>query len=220
MSAGVVYFVNFNVMDKKVLTAAVAAAALLASCSGTPRFLGEWTSSAPMPMQDVIPAASRATAVYTIDFSRGTARDSGPLLLSASIDATQPVTGGTVTQQAYEVSVAASAAVSGTWTRHDDDELLLSFDLSTLDVTVDPAGVTFSRDMLTGMQQPAVDSLSATAAAAWEAQITAAMRDRLATFSTLDDVEVTADRNILRFETKTRDGHDVDHVMRRATVAR
>lgn len=204
----------------KIAIVALVTAGALTSCSGND-FLGQWASSAPVAMQDAVPAASRAVAEYTFDFSQGAdSKSSGPVMISATMDLTQPVQGDSMSiDSPYEVSVAATASVSGTWNlaSDDDDELVLAFDMSTVNVVVDPHGVTFSQNVLTGLQQPMLDSLTTATAEAWKAQITAAFKNKLSEFAMLDDVEVSDNKNILTFETK-QVGHKTKYAFRRELI--
>jgi len=190
-------------------------AACLSSCGNGDNFIGSWTASAPVSLQADIPAASSATSLISLDFSKG---DSGNrVYLSSLVNATQPVTFDSIASvdAPYEVSVSAVASVSGTWSRSGDDDLLLAFDLSSLKVEVDPAGVMFTQNMITGANQPAVDSLTARTAAIWRSQIERAVRSSLIRYSKLEDVEVDRDRTTLQFEIKNAAGRDIDMVMRR-----
>lgn len=207
-------------MKIRIAIIALGAVAAMASCSKTPEFLGQWVSSAPVSLKGEIPAASQATAQLTFDFSTGTERKSGPVMLTSDIDLTQPVSGDSSFVSPYEVSVAATASVNGTWTyaSDDDDELVLSFDMSTLNVVVDPHGVTFSQNLLTGTQQPVLDSLTTVTAERWKAQVKGAVTQQLSRFSMVDDVEVSDNRNVLTFEVRGDDGHDVKCAFRRVLV--
>lgn len=206
-------------MHKYLFTALAAAGALLiTACSGNNRFIGSWTASAPVSIAAELPAASSANALVSFDFQPAqTGNSNGTFLYSAVIEASQPVVPDSVApaDAPYEVSVAATASVNGTWTRHDDDELLLSFDMSTVKVDVDPSGVTFSQNMLTGAQQPAVDSLTTRTAAVWSRQIESAVKTSLRQYSKLDDIKVSSDGTVLSFEIKDVAGRDRDVVMHR-----
>ncbi len=193
-------------------------AGLLGSCSKGPDFTGTWTSLAPDDITADLPGASTAGSLMSIQFTENAENSrNGSVVLSSILDITQPVQG---TQAAidrpYEASVAATASVGGTWMYNgdDNDELLLSFDLSSLEVNVDKNGVTFTQDMLTGSQQPQIDSLTNVTANLWKQEISRALRSRLTAFSKLDDVEVNRD-GILSFEIKVNN-HDKELHFRRS----
>ena len=177
------------------------------SCGRNDKFVGTWTALSQSDITSELPAASSATSLMTIQFMPGTDGRGGSVAISSLVDITQPVDPAAgAFDQPYEVSVAATTSIGGTWMYEgdDDDELLLSLDLSSLNVTVDKNGVTFTQNLLTGKQQPELDSLTATTANLWRQQLSAAMRRELARFNRLDDVEVNRD-GILSFEIKNPD---------------
>ncbi|MDO4320382.1 MAG: hypothetical protein Q4C34_07375 [Bacteroidales bacterium] len=212
---------------KKIATiltgSAIALAGIMtvASCGHDTKFIGSWTATTPTSIAPELPAASTATSLMSIDFLAGPdTNKGGGIYMSSLIEATQPVktdTAGMPVDAAYEVSVSATASVGGTWTYKDgdDDELILAFDMSTLKIEVDPRGVVFSENMLTGAQQPAVDSLTARTAEVWKRQIRSAMTSTLNRFGELDDVKVSHDGTTMTFEVKDVTGHDEMMIMRR-----
>lgn len=175
----------------------------LASCSKTSDFLGVWTSTTPEDITTSVPAASSATSLVSISFVEGTGKnDGGSVALTSIINVNQPVTGSPMSMnQPYEVNVAATASLGGTWIYEEgsDDDLLLSLDLSTLKVNVDNNGVTFTQNMLTGAQQPQIDSLTTVTAELWKNQLTQAMTKEFSRFKKLDDVKVHKGQ-VLTFE--------------------
>lgn len=193
-----------------------AGAMLPASCSHENKIIGSWTASSPVSIGAEMPAAATATSLMTIDFMPAESGAPAKFNLSTLIEATQAVRPDTLALDSpYEVSVAATASVSGTWSHDGDEDILLAFDMNTLSVDVDPAGVAFSENMLTGAQQPAVDSLTARTAEIWKRQITNVFKSSLHRYSKLDDVEVTAEGTALKFEVKDITGRDRDVVMHR-----
>lgn len=205
------FIIPINNKMKKFIPfiAAASVAAVMVSCSGNPKFVGQWASTAPYSMARDLPV-SIADAQLTLDFGIGEESTStGPVTLSSVIDLTQPVEADTTFSQAYEVSVTANSTVTGTWLlADDDDDVVLSFDMSTLSVSVDTDGVAFSQNLLTGAQQPVLDSLTTVTAQRWQSLLTAAVKRQLADFAELDDVEVSDNGNILTFEIKTDAKHD------------
>lgn len=184
---------------KHILIGALAVAGLsMASCSKSTAFLGEWTAETPADITRSAPAATKATSTVSINFSlndsvRG--GKGGTVLLTSIISATQPVEPGVTIEQGYEVNVAATASLAGTWRYEDDsdDDLILSLDPSSLNVDVDNNGITFTQNLLTGAQQPTIDSLTTATAALWKAELTKAMRTEFSRYSKLDDVKVSKD---------------------------
>lgn len=210
-------------MQKKLILAAAAAAAIAAfsSCNGTPEFIGQWVSDEDIQIQNELPSAVRATTQYTFDFSAAPGSNmTGPVSFSSTIEIIQMVDNDTTVQAPYQVNVSAATSVTGNWnyTEAGDDDLVLTFDMSSLSVEVDPDGVTFSENLLTGAQQPVIDSLTAVTAERWKTEITAALQNRLASFAHIDDVDVENDGNKLTFEVKVN-GQKDKYTFRRVIVA-
>lgn len=164
----------------------------ISSSSRTDRFAGEWMGT-PTRMMD-IPGASDATSTISIDFAPSAdVRRGGDVLMSATIDVSQAVTGSVISPDApYQVDVAATASIRGRYVAEDDDDddILLHLDPSTLQVNVDPAGVTFSENVLTGLQRPTLDSLTMQTVDAWRVLITSAIRDEFYKYQKIDDIKV------------------------------
>ncbi len=210
-------------MKRIVLYAALpllAAAAALTSCGRDAKIIGSWTASSPVSITAEIPAASTANSLLSIDFIKGQSSKEGTFIMSSLIEATQPVKPDSIINAGvpYEVSIAATASVKGTW-RYDDDDVLLMFDMNSLDVNVDPSGVMFSQDILNGAQRPAVDSLSAVTAKVWKRQIATTFKTSLHRYAKLDDIEVVSDGTTLKFEVKDITGRDRDMILHRVIVS-
>lgn len=210
-------------MKKTLLSTCAAlflAGALFVSCDHKNDIVGSWTASSPVSIGAEMPAAASATSLMSIDFLAPESGAPAKFNLSTLIEATQAVRPDTLALDSpYEVSVAATASVSGTWSYDGDDDVLLAFDMNTLSVDVDPAGVAFSENLLTGAQQPAVDSLKTRTAEIWKRQITNVFKTSLHRYSKLDDVEVTSKGTALKFEVKDVTGRDRDVVMHRVINA-
>lgn len=190
---------------KLILASGLAiATAALTSCDHYADVAGSWTG---MPDRSLaVAGAIDATSTISLDFAQqpaSKAKDNGLLTISASIDANQPVTGGDFENAAYEVSVAASASMTGTWTFIDDDDIVVSLDPSTFTVTVDPDGVTFAEDLVSGMQQPQLDSLSTATATRWQNVIGPAIKTEFLKYGKLDDIKIK--NGIMTFEINDRD---------------
>lgn len=162
------------------------------SCSRSEKITGAW-AAAPARLAGV-PHTADALANITVDFGAPEAQSpTRPVELTALIDVTQPVEALSPGIDApYEVSVAATASISGRYAfeRGEDDDVIVTLDPATLKVNVDPAGVTFSQNVLTGMQQPRLDSLTAATVSRWRVEITRAIRDEFYKYSHISDIKV------------------------------
>lgn len=171
-------------------TAFVAAIAITSACSGGTRFAGAWQGN---PERLNVAGASDASATVTVDFApNADSKNSGTINLSAIIEVEQPVSGADFGTEAYQTSIAATASITGRYVTEDDDDddLIVSFDPTSMVVNVDPAGVTFSQNILSGMQQPMLDSLTTATADRWRVALTPHIRDLFNRYHTIDDIKV------------------------------
>lgn len=176
------------------------------ACSRHADINGAWTST-PSRIDNEIAMAAEATSVLGLDFNAPRGANSGTVTVTAIIDATQPVAAGQLDgfAEPYEVSVTATATINGKWSYedNDDDDILLFLDNNTLQVNVDPNGVTYSQNLLTGAQQPMVDSLTTVTIDRWRSAVRRAATERFYSLTKLDDVKVVND--ILSCEVGKRD---------------
>lgn len=185
---------------------AMIAAIAISSCDDRPDIVGSWSG---MPSRiDGISAASNADATISITFfaDDNSDNDSGSLMISALIDADQPVSGPeSFNNSPYEVSVAATATIKGNWTfeDHEDDDVLITLDPNTLAVNVDPNGVTFSSDILTGTQQPQLDSLTTATADMWKQSIAKSIGNSFYNIRKISDIKIK--NGIMSCEINDRD---------------
>ncbi len=173
--------------------AVLGALACVSSCSKNDPIAGTW-QGAPERIAH-LDDASDVSSVLTFDFSPSITSKSagtGTVLASAVIEVQQPVVGGVGVDNAYAANVTATASVSGTYAlaEGEDNDYLLVFDPSTLKVTVDPSGVVFAENVITGMQQPQVDSLTAVTVERWRMLLTPAVREQFYRYRSIDDVKV------------------------------
>ncbi len=189
---------------KPLMFAAAAMLAACTACSGGPAIDGAWTS-APTRIDNELPIASEASDVLTLVFDAPKGAKSGAVTITSEITANQPVEAGTIDSfdEPYEVSVSATATITGTWSLEDRDDIVIFLDRNTLEVNVDPDGVAYSQNLIDGMQQPQVDSLTAVTAERWRSAIRSAATARFISLDKLDDVKVKD--NILSCEVGKRD---------------
>lgn len=105
----------------------------------------------------------------------------------------------------YEISIAGTYSVSGTYRFKDSEreEMLIDLDYSTLEVQVDPQAVTYTNNQITEAQQPVVEQLNAKAVLVWKNCMTRALSSYFTDFSLLDDVKVKD--GVMSFEVKDKD---------------
>ncbi len=153
------------------LGVALIGASALASCSNGDQFVGNWQASAPADITNEIVSATSATSLVSIDFTDREQTAGGRVVLSSKYDIVATSSDG------METFLTAAASVNGDWNYDvdDDDDLLLTFDYSTLYVVVNPQDISFRN---AGEQQ--VDSLMQAAVATWKNEIgRASCRERV-----------------------------------------
>lgn len=179
--------------------AAMVAGSALVSCEKAPDLSGSWTC-APQHLNNVN-GAFTASTIDVLNFSNGEqGNKSGSVVISSMISAQQTVSGSPDLIEPYQETVAATASISGNWSYRDDedDEVDIVLDFSTLKVNVDPAGVAFSQNYITGREQPQLDSLTASAVGRWQQSLYEALKPYYSKYVRLDDIEVK--NNIMRTE--------------------
>lgn len=191
------------------IVSAAAFAVLAAACDNRPDINGAWTST-PTGISQEIAVADQATCVLTIDFDAPKGATGGSVMLSAVVDGTQPMPAGSLNgfDAPYEISVAATASISGKWSYEkpddrDDDDIVIFLDNNTLQVNIDPNGVTYSQNLLTGAQQPAVDSLTTATVDRWRSDVRRAVTTQFFRYAKMDDIKIAGD--ILSAEVADRD---------------
>ena len=164
------------------------------SCSKTDRIGGLW-QGAPERIH-TLPSASDATSTISIDFGpRPSVNAEGDVVLSAVIEIQQALAGvpdGASLQAPMQASVSATAQIEGKYISEErnDDDLILSLDPTTMTVTVDPAGVMLSENLLSGTDRSRLDSLTAATAEQWRVLLTPIVRERFYSYRKIDDVKV------------------------------
>ena len=195
-------------------------AALCCACSDSPRFIGSWLSSAPTEYNSPMPQNSSVSFITGIDFQQGENSTSGPLVLTSLIDISQQLPADSlVIAEPYDVSIAASTSLKGTWTMMDDDEIAIAVDFNTFQVNVDKNGVTFSQNILTRADAATVDSLTQVSINSWKKEITRAWKHELSRMQRFEDVEVSRDRNMLTFEVENTGNFDIKLAFQRVINA-
>ena len=188
-----------------LLTSLIAGAglALVTSCSEESRLAkslpGEW-SGAPQTITDN--DALTASLIETVTVGQPTPADKngGDLSVNGVVSATTQLVADSSFTEPVTVSVGAIASVSGTWKVIDDDEVVVSFDPSTLSVSVDPEARYFTNVMAGGEEGRArLDGMRAGFCDMIKASVTQALSHRYSGSRTLDDVKVKKG-SVLKFE--------------------
>lgn len=166
--------------------------AMLSSCSDYEDIAGTWSgNSEVLPnVPDVADASSTITMVFTPD-STGSGR-SGEVLMTALVNANQGVAQTNDIVSPYEVSVAATATIKGSYTfeEDEDDDVLIVFDPTSFKIDIDPDGVSYSQNLLDGAQQPMMDSLTTVTINSWRNILGPAVKNQFNSYQKISDIKV------------------------------
>ncbi|MDE7334881.1 MAG: hypothetical protein K2N10_01035 [Muribaculaceae bacterium] len=176
-----------TMMKIAVLSALVAATALTA-CDGAAslgrKIEGEWSGT---PMRVDRKLADEMTMTPTFRFAKG-----GELTVVAQLAVMMPVNApiDSLGTSAVSATAAGMATVRGTWRATDDDDIDLIFDLSTLDITMDPDVEFELANVWTASDTPSTRTVSEPVRRAFVKQMTEGMTNTLRKLDDLDDVRV------------------------------
>lgn len=170
------------------IVAVLCAISVTVSCSQSNKLAGTWEGN---PSRIIVTGADDATSTMALSFTPSqNSKKQGDVMLNATINLRQAVQPNTESMETpWEVSVAATANIKGQYVM-DDDDILLSLDPSTMRINVDPDGVAYVNNAITGMEQPQLDSLTAATTQLWNMRLTAAMHNEFGRYTKLDDVEI------------------------------
>lgn len=186
-------------MKKTIMKIAVlltlAGGAALTACDGAAslgrKIEGEWSGS---PMRVDRKLADDLTMTPTFRFEKG-----GGLTVIAQLSAMMPVNSpiDSLGTSAVSATAAGMATVRGTWRATDDDDVDLVFDMSTLDVTMDPDVEFELANIWTSGDVPTTRTVSDPVRRAFVKQMTDGFANTLRRLDELDDVHVDKSGNQL-----------------------
>lgn len=163
----------------------------ISSCSREKTIEGAWEGP---PQHLDVPGAVNALATVTLDFgSPAQSTRAGNINISAVINLDeQAFTTHPAIEHPWQASIAATASISGRYVAEDNDgdDIIISLDPSTLTVTIDPAGLVYDQNALTGDETASLDSLSAATASRWRVTLTNVMREQFYNLSHIEDIKI------------------------------
>lgn len=164
----------------KTIALALGAVALMTACAphghDDDNPTGSWKAAAPESVAQLADSSKTAVKTLSVDFNAPVGDAAGTVTLTADYEVTPVNVADTVTK-GYQVV----ATIQGTWTQDvdDHDDYLLSFDKNSLSVI--------------GTDAPELGP------------VTDNFLSSLASFTTIEDVEVSKDGTHMTFETKSPD---------------
>lgn len=185
----------YDVMNRMIMKVAVllalGAATALTSCDGkaslAKKIEGEW-SGAPMRVDRKL--ADEMTMTPTFRFERQGSATGGELTMLAQVSVMMPVNAPIDSAGTTAVSATAAglATVRGTWRATDDDDIDLSFDMSTVDITMDPDVEFELANIWASADVPTTRTVSEPVRRAFVKQMTEGFKATLSKLDDLDDI--------------------------------
>lgn len=177
------------------MTALGLVALAMTACSSHPDVEGSWmgqpTKLAQTGTPDVSGILANSQVMTTMVFAPSESDSSkGSVTLMSDISVMDAIGPNDLILQTYELSVSATAAISGTYQFTDEDDMAIALDNNTLTVKVDPSAVTFNANMVTGGQDPQLDTIKPQLAQSYTVSIGTEMQAYYATFQRVDDIHV------------------------------
>ncbi len=179
-------------MKKTMLKIAVMLALVggtaLTACNGAAslgrKVEGEWSGST---MRVDRKLADEMTMTPTFRFAKG-----GELTMVAQLGVMMPVNSpiDSLGTSAVSATAAGMATVRGTWRATDDDDIDLTFDMSTLDITMDPDVEFELANVWTASDVPTTRTVSEPVRRAFVKQMTEGMTSTLSKLDEFDDVRI------------------------------
>ncbi len=186
-------------MRKLFLAVAVVIVSLgLCSCNYEAKLAksvdGAWTASSSALNIDNV-AESFITEVFTFVAEPNSL--SGSIIITGIEDLTIAPQNDSIVSDVSQ-TIAAKSSISGRWNVVDDDEIVLSLDMTTLKVDIDPSDVNLKENALSGVENAVAGRLSAVRARAIASGLRSRLIERYSMMTKLDDVKVKD--SMLRFE--------------------
>ena len=154
---------------------AIGSMIFMASCKSNTDYAGVWETKSPVDVTIKMPPATSATSVTTINIQNDQQLTGGPVKLSNRFDIVDKDSLGA------PITVTGVASIDGKWQVDvdDEDDVLMSFDMSTMKVELkgDSAKV-----------------------AAWKPEVERLFREDVARYSVVEDVELKDNGKLMSLE--------------------
>ncbi len=178
---------------------AMCGALAMSSCSDNNPYIGSWGANNQSDITSQFPSASSVTSVMSIDFADNEQKTDGVVNISNVYDINETTASA---DSVYNIQLKATASISGIWTPDvdDSDDLLLTFDNSSLKIDIDRDGMTVVQDNGNAPSAACLDSIVNTAVTRWSRELTRAFREELSRYSVINDIEAKNEGKMLEFE--------------------
>ncbi|MCM1504995.1 MAG: hypothetical protein NC127_07350 [Muribaculum sp.] len=176
---------------------AACASLIFSSCSDKAEFVGSWKASSAVSLNAPRSGATVASLSY-IDFFEPVEKSDGTVKLSNEYFVSEPVIVDSVASATAQMQFTAVVSVAGSWTYDidDKDDLLLSFDLPSVNVDLVSDNVSIDGELTEDMR----DSIVARLIPVWKGELTRDFQREMSRYSVVDDVEVSKDGSVMTLE--------------------
>ena len=179
---------------------ALGACVALTACDGgsslAKKIEGEWSGNS---MRVDRKLADEMTMTPVFRFERQGSATRGVLTLVAQLSVMMPVNApiDSAGTSAVSATAAGLASVRGTWRATDDDDIDLTFDMSTLDITMDPDVEFELADVWTATDTPTTRTVAEPVRRAFIKQMHDGMNGTLSRLNEIDDIRFNKEANSL-----------------------
>lgn len=183
-----------KILSKLGITGMAIIALSLCSCDSKSKLAenlnGTWATN---PQMVASPSALNTSVIDMMQFNLTDATSKpkgGNVMLTSMVNLTLAAPASDEIVQPYSYSASGIASVQGEWKAVDDDEVMVTLDPSTFNVTVDPNDVVMQDNILTGENNSYVDSIKPQLAQQVQTQIAAITQPRIAGVRKIDDIHI------------------------------
>lgn len=157
---------------------------------------GEWSGNA---MRVDRKLADEMTMTPVFRFERQGSSSGGELTVVAQLSVMMPVNApiDSLGTSAVSATAAGLASVRGSWRATDDDDIDLTFDMSTLDITMDPDVEFELANVWTASDTPTTRTVGEPVRRAFVKQMTDGMTATLKRLDDIDDIHINKENNSL-----------------------
>lgn len=157
---------------------------------------GEWSGNA---MRVDRKLADEMTMTPVFRFERQGSSSGGELTVVAQLSVMMPVNApiDSLGTSAVSATAAGLASVRGSWRATDDDDIDLTFDMSTLDITMDPDVEFELANVWTASDTPTTRTVGERVRRAFVKQMTDGMTATLKRLDDIDDIHINKENNSL-----------------------
>lgn len=188
---------------KKILNLGIAAvlAAGLVSCSDDDKILGEWLGA---PTRVNIGGTADTQVTPRLTFVAGQDASEGSVTIASDIAILDVIPSNDSLVSPYEISVAGTAEIKGTYRVADDDEILINLDNASLTVNIPSSAISFDESQFTQRLIPEqIKGRKTEIARRYETRVRHTLGVELLRYSRLDDV--TFDKDLFTCEIDDRE---------------